>query len=421
VRTREDAAPGSHVIEASVRANVVKLGAASYVDLTGIEADKGTQNGILAQGTLTNVILTGTITNYSFGNGIWFTANTGESQSNVLIKNCTASYNGGDGVLKGNFGNNFVIEGCTVNYNAFDTRYTYTAGIRLVSDGTTDANRATNSGATHNMAAFNGVNPDTGLQETSDQGQEGTGIWCDTCGNGSFLTANIAHDNAKNGIMLEFTGATGTLTMTGNIAYHNTSVGILHSRRSHNDIVSNNTSYDNFVNCQFSGEYGGGETAIGMVNNTYENNICASQVINSHGTVFVAEWGAENNALGEGSRNVYRNNSFGLPSATNGAFAIFGAGKIVTTYGALNAAYGSTMNSIEGDPLMTSPATGNFALMAGSPCIKAGYGGVDLGAIPHVATHSSLSPTGSTRQRMQLAGCSVCAAKEYGNWRRAKR
>ena len=84
VRTREDAAPGSHVIEASVRADVVTLGAASYVNVTGIEADKGTQNGILAWGTLTDVNLTGTVTNYSFGNGIWFTANTGQAQNNVL-------------------------------------------------------------------------------------------------------------------------------------------------------------------------------------------------------------------------------------------------------------------------------------------------------------------------------------------------
>jgi hypothetical protein len=403
VRTREDAAPGSHVIEASVRADVVTLGAASYVNITGIEADKGTQNGILAWGTLTNVNLTGTVTNYSFGNGIWFTANTGQAQNNVLIQNCTASYNGEDGVTKGNFGNNFVIEGCTTNYNAFDPQYTYTGGIRFISDGTTDANRATNSGAKGNTAAFNGVNPDTGLPQTSDAGQEGMGVWCDTCGNGSFLTGNIAHDNAKNGVMLEFTGSTGTLSMTENIAYHNASIGILHSRRSHNDVVSNNTSYDNFVNCQFSGEYGGGETPVGMVNNTYENNICASQVLNSNGTVFVAEWGAENNSLGEGSGNVYRNNSFGVPTATNGTFAIFGVGKTMSTYAALNAAYGSSMNSIQGNPLLTSPATANFALMAGSPCIKAGYGGVDVGAVPYTATQSSLSPAHPAWRRLQVS------------------
>jgi hypothetical protein len=384
VRTREDAAPGSHVMEASVRPDAVILAAVSYMNLTGIEADKATQNDILAWGTLTNVNLTGTVTDYSFGNGIWFTANTGQSQNNVLIKNCTANYNGEDGITKGNFGNNFVIEGCTANYNAFDPHYIFTGGIRFISDGTTDANRVTNSGAVGNTAAFNGVDPDSGLPQTSDAGQEGIGVWCDTCGNGSFLTGNIAHDNAKNGVMLEFTGAAGSLSMTGNIAYHNASVGILHSRRSHNDLVANNTSYGNFVNCQFSGQYGGGETAVGMVNNTYQNNLCASEVLNSNGAVFIAEWGAENNKLGEGSGNIYRNNSFGVPAATNGIFSIYGVGKTITTYAALDAAYGSTMNSIEGDPLLTSPATANFSLEPGSPCIKAGVGGLDVGAVPYV-------------------------------------
>jgi hypothetical protein len=373
------------------------------VNITGIEADKGTQNGIIAWGTLTNVNLTGTVTNWSLANGIWFTANTGEAQRNVLIKSCTSNYNGENGVMKSNFGDNFVVEGCTTNYNAFDPQYSYTAGIRIISDGTTDANRATNSGAKGNTAAFNGVNPDTGLQQTSDAGQEGTGVWCDTCGNGSFLTGNIAHDNTKNGVMLEFTGAAGTQSMTGNIAYRNTSIGILHSRRSHNDIVANNTSYDNFVNCEFSGEYGGGDTVVGMVNNIYENNICASQVLNSSGTVFIAKWGAENNSLGEGSGNIYRNNSFGAPSATNGTFATYGAGKNMTTYGALDAAYGSSMHSIEGDPLLTSPATGNFTLKAGSPCIKAGYDAVDVGAVPYTATQSSLPATGPAWRSVQVS------------------
>ncbi len=383
VRTKQDAAPGSHLMEASVRADGVVLGGVSYVNLSGIEADKAAQNGILAWGTLTNVNLTGTVTNYSYGNGIWFTANTGQSQNNVLIQNCVANYNGENGIMKGNFGNNFVVDRCTTNYNAFDPQYTYTAGIRFISDGTTDANRATNSGARNNIAAFNGVTPDTNLPQTSDAGQEGMGVWCDTCGRGSFLTGNIAHDNAKNGVMLEFTGAVGSLSMTGNIAYRNASAGILHSRRSHNDVVSNNTSYDNLINCQFSGEYGGGETTVGMVNNIYENNICSSLVLRAYGVVFVAEWGAENNALGEGSGNIFRNNSFGPPAATNGTFAQFGAGKSVTSYATLNALYGASMKSVEGDPMLVSPSTANFGLMPGSPCIKAGYGGVDLGAVPY--------------------------------------
>ncbi len=381
VRTRDDSAPGTHSIEPSVRDNAVVVKGVSYINIAGIAADKATKNDILAWGSFSHVKLTGTLTNFSAGNGIWFSSSHGESQNDVLIKNCTANYNGENGVMKGNAGNNFVIQGCTANYNSFDEHFQYTSGIRFVSEES-GIDRPTNSGAIGNTAAFNGIDPDTGALKTSGKGQEGTGVWCDTCGDGSFLKNNIAHDNAQNGVMLEFSGAAGRRLMTGNVAYRNRSAGILHSRRSHNDVVSNNTSYDNLVNCQFTGEYNGGETAIGMVNNTYENNICASLVLSPKGTVVMIEWGTENNTKGEGSGNVFKNNSFGVPSATNGTFAIFGAGRIARSYAELDAAYGSSMHSMQLDPMLADPAAGNFALKPGSPAIKAGVGGVDLGAVP---------------------------------------
>ncbi len=65
--------------------------------------------------------------------------------------------------------------------------------------------------------------------------------------------------------------------------------GIEHSRSSHNDIIANNTSYDNQYNCYFSGLFGGGDTTIGMVDNVYENNICASKVSTEYGLAMAAE------------------------------------------------------------------------------------------------------------------------------------
>ncbi len=221
VRTNDDSPAPDHTIEASIRANALVIEGVSYIHINGIEVDKATQNNVLAWGSLTNINITGTVTNWSYGNGINFSAADGQAQNNILIKNCTASYNGQSGVVKDNYGNNVVVQGCTADYNAFDPNFTYTAGIRFVSDSS-GLYRPTNSGAIDNTAAFNGVNPDNGVPLPSNSsGQQGMGIWCDTCGNGSFLIGNVAHDNAVNGVLLEFTGATGSLTMAYNIAYRN--------------------------------------------------------------------------------------------------------------------------------------------------------------------------------------------------------
>ncbi len=390
VRTIERNSPAYHVVEASVRALPLLIEGVSYLNISNLEVDKGTQNNIEAWGNLTNITLTGTVTNYSYGNGIWFTSFLGQAQNNVLIQNCTASYNGETGVMKGNYGNNFVVEGCTATYNAFDDQYPYTGGIRIVSDGLSDSNRATNSGIIGSVAAFNGINPDTGASGFTKSGQQGTGIWCDTCGNGSFLTGNLAYNNTQDGVQLEFSGATGSRSMTYNVAYNNGWAGVAHSRSSHNDIIANNTAYNNPYNCFFQGEYGGGDTTIGMVNNTYENNICSSQVIGKYGVTFVAQFGAENNKLGQGHGNIFRNNSFGVATAATGIFATYGSGNNVKTYAALDTLYGSSMQSMEKDPMLISPATANFVLQPGSPAIGAGWYGADLGAIPYVTNSSGI-------------------------------
>ncbi len=397
VRMKDGDTPEAHVVEASVLPNAVVIEGVSYINISNIEADKAAQNDIQAWGSFTNVTLTGTVTNYSYGNGITFTSGSGQSQSDVLIQKCVANYNGGDGIMKGNSGNNFIVEGCTTNYNAFDLRYTYTGGIRFISDSNGEL-RPTNSGAIGNIAAFNGVNPDTGLIQTTTSGQQGTGVWCDTCGDGSFLKSNIAHDNAQNGVLLEFTGATGSLTMSYNVAYNNAWAGIEHSRKSHNDRITNNTSYNNQYNCYFSGEFGGGDTTIGMVDNLYENNICAAQVSAQYGGVLIAQFGAENNSLGQGHGNVYRDNSFGSPDQWTGRFAIFGSGNVVTSYSQLDAAYGSSTTSMQRDPMLTNPSAGNFALQPGSPSIGRGYGHIDQGAVPYSppAASNSITPGGDT-------------------------
>ena len=337
VRTRDDSSPTAHLLEVPVRSYVIEGNRPSYVTLTGIQADKALLDDVNISGSLTNLTLQGVNTSYAVRNGMWFSANTGESQNHVLVRNSVTSNNGADGMLKGNGGTNFVFLYDTANHNAFDPQFQFTAGIRLVSDGTTDANRATFSGVLSSVANFNGINPDTGVAVDSSQ-QDGMGVWCDTCGNGSFLTGNMTRGNVQAGADIEFAAAPGTQPMTYNPGVGNF-YGVLLTRRSHNVTVANNTEYANFINCDIQGEYGGGETAVGMVGNIVENNICSEKVMNAYGTSLIVRWGAENNTLGEGSANVFRNNALGAQGAGNGDFAMWGNNQIVSSYAAMDALY----------------------------------------------------------------------------------
>ncbi len=339
IRTFEDASPAAHLIEVPVRPYVIQGYRTSYVSVTGIEADKALLDDVNITGSLTNLTFWAVNTQYAIRNGMWFSANTGESQNNVLVRNSVASNNGASGMLKGNAGSNFVFLYDTANHNAFDPQYQFSAGIRLVSDGTTDANRAISSGVLVSSANFNGVNPDTGVAAASYL-QDGMGVWCDTCGNGSFLSGNMTRGNVQAGADIEFAGTVGTQSMTYNTGIGNF-YGVLLTRRSHNVTVSNNTEVSNFINCDIQGEYGGGETTVGMVGNIIQNNICSEKVMNAYGTSLVVRWGAENNDLGEGSGNVYSNNALGAQGAGNGEFAMWGNNEVVSTYADVDALYGS--------------------------------------------------------------------------------
>ena len=111
------------------------------------------------------------------------------------------------------------------------------------------------------------------------------------------------------------------------------------------------------------GEYGGGETAVGMVGNIFENNFCGSHVLNSAGTVAIFRWGGENPTTGEGSGNILRGNVFGDPAATQGTWVIFGAGHTLSSFVALDQAYagsgvtgpGATGSGADSTPVPAMP------------------------------------------------------------------
>ena len=104
VRTRDDSSPAAHLIEVPVRPYVIRGYRTSYVSLTGIEADKALLDDVNITGSLTNITFWAVNTQYAVRNGMWFSANTGESQNNVLIRNSVASNNGASGDDEGQRG-----------------------------------------------------------------------------------------------------------------------------------------------------------------------------------------------------------------------------------------------------------------------------------------------------------------------------
>jgi parallel beta-helix repeat protein len=394
VITSENANPaGVDTIEASVRTPFT-ITNTSYVNVNNVEFDKSIGNGIYVTGTSSNINLLYTTTNWNYNDGIFLYSPTGQPQNNITVRGAEADYNRGIGILKVNSGDSVLIDNSSASYNAWDQSQMYTAGIRIVSDGTTDANRPTNSGISNSFASYNGINPDTGVaQPTSNYA--GYGIWCDTCGSGSFLTNNVADHNVGPGINVEWSGTTGPQTVTGNVASNN-GIGIYIYRRSRNVTIKGNTADGNLVNCEVSGEYGGVDTTVGMQNIVFEDNICTNRVMaGSNNGVFEAVFGAENSG-GINVNNVYQYNSLGVAgtSLAGSYFVQWGFGTYLTTYAQFDTDYGSSTNSIETDPLLTAPLSGDYRLQAGSPAIGAGVARVDVGALRYGLRHY-ISSSGS--------------------------
>lgn len=393
VRLEAGAAPSpSYPVEVAVRAAAGVGSGVSFLTIRNLVFNKAARNGLQFTGSLTNHRLEGVEAHNNVQGGISYQSNTGEAQNDVTIHGCRTSSNGLLGVYKGNGGARFVVEGCISGHDAWDpTQGQYTSAIRFVSDGTTDSNRVTFSAIRGNSVFQSGWDPVTEKITAKGDQEQGSGIWCDTCGNGTEVSGNIVNRSAHNGVEIEWTGATGPVYAINNLVMNSQSYGLLLSRRSHGAILANNTADNNFINCAVQGEFGGGEKAVGMVGNVFENNVCGSRVLNPAGTVAIFRWGGENAQTGEGSGNILRDNDFGDPTQTAGSWVVFGDGRKLTSYTDLDRAYiagssGHTAASIQ-TPFSTlhanPPATGYpDPALAGRlpPCLLAGSGLPIVGA-----------------------------------------
>ncbi len=219
----------------------------------------------------------------------------------------------------------------------------------------------------HNIVAWNNV------YDNMIAPNNPVGCGAHTDGNGIILDTFLDETTAT--IVFPYQ----TLVM-GNASYANGGRGI-HVFRTSNTTVANNTAYANGTDtCNNS--FGLADLSqAGGANNVWINNVAQSVVTPANpgcsgqvsGTTLC---GANNVPLIAGSSAgiTDSNNIF----VNNITFGGVGAGELTTgntglgLYGSDIAAYSTASNKTNTNPMMTAPASANFALQAGSPAIAFG-------------------------------------------------
>ena len=245
-----------------------------------------------------------------------------------------------------------------------------------------------------------GVVPNAGVANAV----QGNGIWLDTdrgsavalADGGSMVAYNIVQHLAQSGLFNEQSAyntwaynvaneACQSVTGTGGTGCAGLEMNM--STGTGNNLIGNqffnNTVYGSGnAGIENEGDFAGVPNCD--LNNIYENNIS----VGNSGPNLTASFGGDNQS-GLGSGNVYSSNSFGPGS--NG-FIIWDFISF-NSYSAWAATFGD-YPSMQLDPLLSNPSTGDFRLAEASPARQDGtpisgfpfpYARPDLGAIPYYA------------------------------------
>ena len=356
------------VIEAGARNNCVVIASKNYITVDGLALTKANSSCFGLSGNSSNIIVQNCTASWAYLNGFYSNAGAGEALSTLTFSANTAHHNGISGIDVGR-GSNGTVTIVLINGNVLYRNCIIPgtggvqegAGIYLRGLGTTTVT------VEFNLSYENGW-LDSG---TWTGGVTGKGIWVDTCGAGIIVRFFATYSNQRAGTMMS--------AMNGSQVYYGlsfknnaqaTSRGIWFNTTSASYPNQNNICYNTICwgNSIGLANRGYNASTPGMcLNNTFKNNI---SVDNTSGEAreFQVDYGGENDGS-NGSGNVYTYNCFGVEGS---GFIEWGASVTKATYDLWETAYGSSTFSVESDPLLTSPATGDFILQPTSPCINAG-------------------------------------------------
>jgi hypothetical protein len=312
--------------------------------------------------------------------------------NNGLVQNIVSRYNGASGINQNihnqsgwQFLTNQLYDNAQIVATNGNDDWTWTAGLKVFCNSNSYLTNILISG---NQSYSNGRLP---LTSTA----QGLGLWSDTCG-GVTMQGNTIYGNASTGLAMEISNNS---TVSYNVAYNNGSnicdapaVGCLVANIA---LVADQAQTTNLVNFYQNTSYGGQigllcySTGSGaeVANSTWINNIATGSAAGNESGPIVANFyfgpGCNNDSI-NGHGNAYTYHNLGANGSTN--LAYWQGKGALTTYAALQAAYGATTHNVAGDPLFTSPGAGNFTLLTGSPNIGAGVyvTGVSTVPIPNI-------------------------------------
>jgi hypothetical protein len=347
----------------------------SYLSFIGLETTAATSKGIYSLGGTGVTFLNG-ITTLNNGEGLRCDATT-----NVIVNGYTATSNQESG-LAFYQATNLLVTHSTAIGNVTTSNDAFAAGIKIH-----PGSSSTNVVVQYSTSASNG----NGQVSTT-----GSGIWADTVGNGFTTRFNTIYNNNVFGIAID---ADNYALSYYNISYGNGAGGIVAyadgaTSMTGNQIYNNTVWGNGGSGIQVLGP-NGGSTAGGCESNLIKNNISEA---NTNNQLLVAN-GCENPGA-DGSGNVYTYNAFGVQASN---FIEWGVGTYYSTYSAWETATGNCgstgcSHSVESNPLLVSPSTGNFYLQPGSPALAAGL---------YIAGVSTSNPPNIGALGLSIGGASV--------------
>lgn len=400
VRSIEDATPVGHVVEAGARTYVLSLSGKQNITIKSLELRGGNTYGLYATGNVSNLLVDDTLFDYTYTH-CYNLNETSATLTNVVVQNSAARYCGASGFESVAYHQSgFIFTNNLSEYNSLvpllTGNFQFTGGFVSFCKSDTNVD-SIGPLYTGNISRFNGF-----VYVSGSYFMRGVGFWSDTC-NGTIIDHNSTQGNRGPAVELEKNSGSRVSYHISNgdnlhgILYGSTTngFGAIYIRagetlNSSNILVANNTIY----NAGYAGISVISATVPTDLSNvsttTVENNI----VIGATFANLFAGLGGNNDTI-HGIGNIYRNNAFGVASATLAYWT--GTGSI-STYAGLDTAYGLAMGNIETDPLLNDPAAGDFMIPTNSPAYQTGIFifNVSTSSTPNIGAADSLpAPPGA--------------------------